>query len=83
MLKSGMPSRLSSMPFGPSESVSAMLLVKGGEMSGSTVTAAMNQRTGAGILMRTTAKAKQKPSAVPVTATAIASQMLFISASLS
>ena len=71
------------MPFGPSERVSAMLLVKGGDMSGSTVTADMNQRSGAGIFMRTTAKAKQKPSAVPVTATAIASQMLLTSASLS
>ena len=71
------------MPLGPSESVSAMLLVKGGEISGRIVTAATNQRRGAGRCILVTARAKTKPRKVPIAATVTASQMLFMRASLS
>ena len=80
MLKSGMPKNFRIMPFGPSESVSAMLLVKGGEISGSTVTAEMNHLSGADRFILVTARANTKPRKVPITATATASQMLLTKA---
>ncbi|MPN42632.1 hypothetical protein SDC9_190189 [bioreactor metagenome] len=45
------------MPFGPSESVSAMLLVKGGEISGNVVTAPSVHLSHAGSGRRVTANA--------------------------
>ena len=57
-----------------------MLLVNGGDMRGSTVTAARNHLTGDGRLMRVTAKAKINPKNVPISATATASHMLLTKA---
>ena len=52
-----MPSSFSRMPLGPSERVSAILLVKGGEIRGSVVTAPRNHFSQRGIGIRVTAKA--------------------------
>jgi|GEM_PF-2398358 len=70
------------MPFGPSERVSAMLLVNGGEIRGSVVTAPRNHFIQAGMDIRVTAYAYRYPRKVPATATAVASQMLLTNALL-
>jgi len=68
------------MPLGPSESVSAILLVKGGEISGKSVTALTAAHSHLGSESRVTAKAKIKPSTVPATPAEQPKRMLFTAA---
>ncbi|MPN12438.1 hypothetical protein SDC9_159756 [bioreactor metagenome] len=60
------------MPFGPKASVREMLLVNGGEISGSMVTAPNRAFSILGRLVRVTARANRYPRKVPVMLTAVA-----------
>ena len=71
------------MPLGPKERVKAMELVKGGEISGRSVTAEIANFNQAGMESRVTAKAKIKPMMVPVRPTAVAKTILLTMALLS
>ena len=64
------------MPFGPKQSVSAILDVKGGEISGRSVTALIKKVSHFGSDKRVTAKAKINPMIVPAKPTAHARMML-------
>jgi hypothetical protein len=72
MLKSGMPKKFNSSPFGPSTRVRAILLVKGGETKGRTTTAPINHLIKTGKESLVSAKAKMKPTRVPPAATEVA-----------
>ena len=65
---------------GPSKSVRAILLVKGGEISGRIVMALMMNFAQEGICRRVTAKAKIKPRIVPASPTEKPSKMLLTAA---
>ena len=75
-----MPKSVRIMPLGPKRSVSAILLVKGGEIRGRIVIALMMNFTQAGMRRRVTAKAKIKPRTVPVRPTEKPSRMLLTAA---
>jgi len=70
MLNWGRPNQRNSRPLGPRANVMAMLLVKGGEMSGSTGMAPRAHFSGRGRFIRVTANAKTKPSSTPARDTA-------------
>ena len=75
-LKFSKPKAVRMMPFGPKQSVSAILDVKGGEISGRSVTALIKKVSHFGIDKRVTAKAKINPMIVPAKPTAHARMML-------
>jgi len=64
------------MPFGPKARVREMLLVKGGEMRGSMVTALTNHFSHLGQEVRVTARAKRYPRVVPARLTVVARMRL-------
>ena len=66
------------MPLGPKSKVKAILLVKGGEISGRMVMALMSNLSQVGRFIRVVTKAKIKPSAVPATPTEQPKRMLLM-----
>ena len=74
-MKLSSPKNCSRIPLGPKESVSAMLLVKGGEIRGRIVTPPITSFSHPGFARRVTAKAKIKPRTVPAAPTAFRLQI--------
>ena len=64
-LKFSRPKAVKIMPLGPKQSVNAILDVKGGEISGRSVTALIKKVSHFGSDRRVTAKAKMNPMIVP------------------
>jgi hypothetical protein len=64
-------------PRGPKEKIMAMAVVKGGEISGSTMARSRNAAQRFERLARTAVNAKKKPSTVPAAPTRLPSSRLF------
>ena len=75
-LKFSRPKAVKIMPLGPKQSVNAILDVKGGEISGRSVTALIKKVSHFGSDRRVTAKAKMNPMIVPAKPTAQAKIIL-------
>ena len=75
-LKFSRPKAVKIMPLGPKQSVNAILDVKGGEISGRSVTALIKKVSHFGSDRRVTAKAKINPMIVPAKPTAQAKIIL-------